>query len=204
MRELGCKILVIILLLGSGNILFTSCKSGKKKTYAKHRGPSKKKTHRKTKTKKSSTTTKTASNSGSSSSSSENLSASAKATKVIKTAKSYIGTKYQYGGTTKSGMDCSGLMCTSFKSIDVTLPRRSVDQSNFGKRIYIGQLQPGDLVFFATGSSKTKITHVGLVTNVTKDGKVTFIHSSSSRGVVENNLGENYYKTRYVKASRPL
>ncbi len=176
------------------SIVFTGCKGSKhgKKTHAKHRPASTKKSHHSTtKTTKPSTST-TASN------------ASPKAKKVISTAKSYIGTKYKYGGTTKSGMDCSGLMCTSFKSAGVTLPRRSVDQSTVGKRIYIGQLQPGDLIFFATGSSKTKITHVGLVTKVAGEGNATFIHSSSSRGVVEDNLNQDYYKTRYVKAVRPL
>jgi len=49
---------------------------------------------------------------------------SEKINKVIKTAKSYVGTPYKYGGMTRSGMDCSGLLINSFKAIDYQLPAR--------------------------------------------------------------------------------
>lgn len=122
--------------------------------------------------------------------------------KTIKTARSYQGTKYKYGGDSKSGMDCSGLMYQSFKSVNVNLPRTSSAQSNIGKRIYMGEIRPGDLIFFATGSSKNKITHVGLVTEISKDKDVRFIHATTKRGVCEDWLSQEYYKTRYVKATR--
>jgi len=129
-------------------------------------------------------------------------SSSAKADKVIAEAKSYIGTKYKYGGTTSSGIDCSGLMCKSFGAVGVTLPRVSRDQSNVGKRVYIGELQKGDLIFFAATKGSQKITHVALVSYVTKS-TIKFLHSSSSRGVIETEL-TTYWRDRYVKATRPL
>jgi probable lipoprotein NlpC len=63
-------------------------------------------------------------------------------------------------------MDCSGLLLNSFKAINVSLPRSSEAQSKIGKEVKIQELQPGDLLFFATGKKKREITHVGLVTDV--------------------------------------
>ncbi|WP_313791274.1 C40 family peptidase [Lacinutrix neustonica] len=44
---------------------------------------------------------------------------------IIKNAEKYEGTRYKYGGTTKKGMDCSGLIYTAFKEEHVTIPRVS-------------------------------------------------------------------------------
>ena len=122
--------------------------------------------------------------------------------KTIKTARSYTGTKYKYGGNEKSGIDCSGLMCRAYQSVNINLPRTSYAQSSYGKRIYIGQIQPGDLVFFATGKSRSKVTHVGLVTEVNKEKDIKFIHATTKRGVCEDWLSQAYYKSRYLKAVR--
>jgi cell wall-associated NlpC family hydrolase len=127
-----------------------------------------------------------------------------KVNKVIRTARTYTGTPYKWGGTTRSGMDCSGLLINSFSSIDYSIPRTSKAQSEIGKKVKIGDLQPGDLVFFATGKKKRKITHVGLVTALKGKKSVWFIHSSSSLGVVENNIYQEYYFKRFRFARRVL
>jgi probable lipoprotein NlpC len=121
--------------------------------------------------------------------------------KVIKTARSYYGTPYRYGGTSRIGMDCSGLLCTSFKAINVDLPRTSQEQSQFGQTIREKEIREGDLLFFGTGGSRS-INHVGLVTEVKPDG-IIFIHSSTSLGVIEDNLNADYYRRSFIKAVRP-
>ncbi len=125
--------------------------------------------------------------------------------KVVSTARTYIGTPYKYGGTTRSGMDCSGLLLNSFKAVQVNLPRSSEAQSKVGKEIKkMNELEPGDLVFFATGKKRKEITHVGMITDVKSKDNIKFIHSSSSLGVVETNLLAEYYQKRYCGARRIL
>ena len=126
-----------------------------------------------------------------------------KVDKVITTARSFIGTPYKYGGTTRSGMDCSGLLMNSFKSIDYSLPRTSEAQSKVGMKVDMEDLQPGDLLFFATGKKKREVTHVGLVTDVRRKN-VKFIHASSSLGVVETNLYTDYYLKAFRRARRVI
>jgi cell wall-associated NlpC family hydrolase len=123
---------------------------------------------------------------------------------LITTARSYTGTPYQWGGTTRAGMDCSGLLLNSFRAIDYTMPRTSEAQSKIGKKVGKNKIQAGDLVFFATGNKKRKITHVGMVTEVRGKENVKFIHASSSLGVVESNLKSEYYQKRFRQARRIL
>jgi probable lipoprotein NlpC len=121
---------------------------------------------------------------------------------VITRARSYTGTPYKYGGSTVLGMDCSGLLMRSFEVIDVYIPRTAAQQSKLGKRVTIDELRPGDLVFFKTLKKQGKVTHAGLVTDNRKSGQIMFIHSSSSKGVIEVNLLSDYYRSVFVKARR--
>ena len=98
---------------------------------------------------------------------------------IIDYAKTFEGTRYKYGGTTKKGMDCSGLIYTSFKEEKVILPRTSRAMSTQGTKTSLKNLKVGDLLFFKT-SKKNVISHVGLVVKTGK--KIEFIHSSTSKG----------------------
>lgn len=123
---------------------------------------------------------------------------------IIKNAKKYNGVRYKMGGTTKSGMDCSGLLYTSFKEENIALPRTSSAMSTTGEWIDIKNVEKGDLLFFATNKKKgRRINHVGLVTE-SRVGYVKFIHSSSSKGVMESVLSEKYWYFAFVQARRVL
>jgi probable lipoprotein NlpC len=136
--------------------------------------------------------------------STERKAASVQAQQVIKTARSYIGTPYRYGGSTRRGMDCSGLLCASFEVANIKLPRTSNEQASYGEEVRLANLSPGDLVFFAERKGSNHISHVGMVTEVRGRNEVKFIHASTSRGVIEDNFYSEYYQKIFVKAVRPF
>lgn len=126
-----------------------------------------------------------------------------KANNIIDFAKKFEGTRYKYGGTTKKGMDCSGLIVTSFKSENILLPRTTKDLAITGDWIDLKKVKKGDLLFFATKKNSRKVNHVGIVTNA-RVGHVEFIHASSSKGVIQSLLSEKYWYFAFVQARRVL
>jgi cell wall-associated NlpC family hydrolase len=122
---------------------------------------------------------------------------------VIITARSYTGTPYRYGGTTRAGIDCSALVYHSFYSVGITMPRTSTDQSQQGKSIKKNEIEPGDVLFFATGRKKKQVTHSGIVTETSKND-IRFIHSSTSLGVSEDYLSNPYWSKAFLFARRVL
>ena len=123
---------------------------------------------------------------------------------VIQTARSYVGTPYKYGGTTRVGLDCSALLYHSYYSVRINLPRVSEDQAKIGFKVKLKDLKPGDMVFFATGNRRNQITHSGIVTAVRSKSDIRFIHASTSLGVTESNLFSPYYIERFKRARRVL
>ena len=121
---------------------------------------------------------------------------------IIETSQQFLGTPYKFGGTTAKGMDCSGLIHTAFKEEGIALPRISRDIAKKGEKIKFQQIQKGDLLFFKTEKSNS-INHVGLVVELLA-GKIYFIHSSTSRGVIISSLDERYWFQSFVEARRVL
>lgn len=117
--------------------------------------------------------------------------------RVVKEAENWLGTPYQYAGTTRNGIDCSALMVHVFNELGIQLPRTSTEQFAIGKRVEFGDLLVGDLVFFDINGSG--VSHVGVYV-----GSNAFIHASSSSGVVRESLAQTYYARRFVGARRIL
>lgn len=126
-----------------------------------------------------------------------------KTERIIKQAQSFTGTRYKFGGTTSTGMDCSGLIYTAFQKENIVLPRVSREMAKRGKPVKKRDIQEGDLLFFKTNKSSNRINHVGLVTQV-KNGEVYFIHATTSKGVLTSNLNENYWSSAFASTRRVL
>jgi murein DD-endopeptidase / murein LD-carboxypeptidase len=118
---------------------------------------------------------------------------------VIAWSKTYLGTRHQMRGTTKSGIDCSGLMMVVHGKYGIKLPHSSHEQARYGNIVAVNDsLQKGDLVFFYNSyDSPNLITHSGLYL-----GDNTFIHASFSSGVIISSMDDKYWKPLYLFATR--
>jgi len=103
--------------------------------------------------------------------------------------------QYRMGGTSKSGVDCSGLVYQTYRTkLGIDLPRSTEDQSRIGLAVKQKQLRAGDLVFFKTGIFSR---HVGMYID---SGE--FLHVSTRKGVMVSNLEDSYWRSAYWKARR--
>ncbi len=104
-------------------------------------------------------------------------------------------TKYRIGGLSRDGIDCSGFVYMTFKAkLGMVLPRSTEFPVELGESINRGRLRAGDLVFFKTGRTDR---HVGIYLE-----DDTFLHASTSQGVIISRLDESYWKSAYWKARR--
>lgn len=124
------------------------------------------------------------------------------ALQMINNAMDFLGVRYRGGGTTTSGMDCSGMVTAVFNIFGLKLPRSSHEMARIGEKIDKSQVKKGDLVFFRTNGRST-INHVGMVVEVTGD-EIKFIHSSTQKGVIISSTKEPYYQRTFAQANRVL
>ena len=110
----------------------------------------------------------------------------------------YLNVPYQYGGNSKSGIDCSAFTQNIYKStLSVNLFRSAREQYKQGEIISdVDDLQFGDLVFFDTRSG-VRPGHVGIYI-----GDELFAHASSKKGVTISSITHSYYKTRFMSGRR--
>lgn len=121
--------------------------------------------------------------------------------KLYKELKRWLGTPYAHARQDcGEGTDCSGMVMVVYQEVyGIKLNRNSAKMLEQNCRpIDLDELREGDLVFFFTNDEE-RISHVGIYL---KDNK--FVHASSSRGVVVDDLRQNYYATHFYSAGRVL
>lgn len=108
--------------------------------------------------------------------------------KVIDTARSFVGSKYSWGGSSPStGFDCSGLLQYSFKAAGIDLPRVAAQQGKIGQEVDIKQAKPGDIIWFGSKSSPSG-QHIGLVSKIDNDQIYIIDAAGKKLGVTERPL----------------
>lgn len=117
---------------------------------------------------------------------------------VINIAKKQLGKPYLWGGNGPDAFDCSGLMVYSYKhGANISLPRDSYMQAEFGQTVKKEDLKPGDLVFFDT-MNKGRVSHVGLYLG---DNKM--LHAPNKTKPVEiTNIDTEAWNKIYITARR--
>ncbi len=117
--------------------------------------------------------------------------------KLTSFVQTWLHTPYKYGGTGKSGIDCSGLVLQFMKyAYGIQVARQAQDQYNQGEKVSRSRLQPGNLVFFSDLRGQD-ISHAGIYLG---DGE--FIHASETEGVIISNLNEEYFSAKFAGACR--
>ena len=119
--------------------------------------------------------------------------------KLYKELKSWLGTPYAHACQNKGvGTDCSGMVMVVYEEVyGIKLNRNSAKILEQNCRVIdLDDLREGDLVFFCT-SGDGRVSHVGIYLKENK-----FVHASSSRGVVVDDLRQNYYATHFHSAGR--
>ncbi|MBB1284158.1 C40 family peptidase [Flavisolibacter sp. BT320] len=116
---------------------------------------------------------------------------------LLRLIEDWYGTRYRYGGSNKSGIDCSALMQVFFASLyGIALPRTAKMQYDYSRSISRTELKEGDLLFFNTTGG---VSHVGMYLTNNK-----FVHASSSNGVTVSDMFEPYYANRLIGVGRVL
>lgn len=109
----------------------------------------------------------------------------------------WYGVRYRYGGTDKSGIDCSAFVQRLYQQVyGAELVRTARNQFHECRMVWdMESLKEGDLVFFKTRGRH--ISHVGiyLFNNY-------FVHASSSHGVMISNLADNYWQRKFAGAGK--
>jgi gamma-D-glutamyl-L-lysine dipeptidyl-peptidase len=94
-------------------------------------------------------------------------------------AEYFLGSSYQWGGVTPWGVDCSGLVQTTFSARGIGLPRDAAQQVTRGAVVSVDAVRPGDLLYFRSETGSGTITHVAFAGDAD-----TLVHSTLACGGV--------------------
>ncbi len=111
---------------------------------------------------------------------------------LIAYSREYLGCRYKKAGKDKSGFDCSGFVAYVYREFDIPMASSAHEQAAKGDSISTELAEKGDLIFF---SNQKRIVHVGIITSNKKD-QLMVIHSTSSKGVIEENILKSDYWLR--------
>lgn len=115
---------------------------------------------------------------------------------VVAYSRQFIGKPYASGGNGPSSFDCSGLVRYVYGAYGVDIPRSSKSIANIGQAVALSDIQPGDIMCFATGGGG--VSHVGIYVG---DGQL--LHASTGRrGVTYDGIYDPYYAKTLVKIVR--
>ncbi|NOT36928.1 MAG: hypothetical protein HOP11_06090 [Saprospiraceae bacterium] len=120
--------------------------------------------------------------------------------KIVEYARYFEDKPYRKNGRDEKGFDCSGFVCYVLKNFNIELPASSHDISLEGKTLSYETAKPGDLILFG---DKDRIHHVGIITEI-KSNKLMVIHSSSSKGVIEENVLLSDYWVKRIKSFKDV
>ena len=116
---------------------------------------------------------------------------------VVDLAAQLIGRPYLWGAEGPDAFDCSGLTQYVYEKVGIDIPRRAINQSQFGDAAGRG-LQRGDLLFFSNDSRQSLVTHVGLY-----EGGGVMIDASKRHGRVRrDSLDDPFWVERFMFARR--
>ncbi len=122
---------------------------------------------------------------------------------LVSFSETLIGVPYVYASTDpKVGFDCSGFITYVFNRFGIRVPRSSVDFTNEGTEVPVGEAKRGDIILFSgTNPEERHVGHMGLV--VSNSDTLRFIHATSGKamGVTVTPLS-TYYMKRFVKTIR--
>ncbi|MEI6089461.1 MAG: C40 family peptidase [bacterium] len=122
------------------------------------------------------------------------LTESKKSGKIREITEKWIGTPYCISGYSKDCTDCSGFVQSVYKELGICLPRTAKEQSIYTEPISESEAVTGDLVFFSKNGT---VNHVGIYLS-----NGTFVHASSSKGVVIEELTTTYYSKNFAGFGR--
>ena len=123
---------------------------------------------------------------------------------VINYGKLFLNKPYRYGSSGADSFDCSGYTSFVYRNFGYNLEHSSAGQAAQFDAIKRNNLKTGDLVYFAGSRKSKRIGHVGIVVDSSADGKFSFIHAASDRGITISSSEEPYYSSRFIKANRVI